>query len=160
MENIEEIYKKYANLIKTYIYSITYDLSLAEDIMQETFVIAINQINNFRGDCEIYVWLYSIAKKVLYKNFKKNKFKNIISINDLEISNDIDIEFEYINNNTTEKLYNALQNLDDITRKVMLLRLTENFTFKEIGRLMNKSENWARVTFFRGKQKINKEELV
>ncbi len=146
MEDIEEIYKKYANLIKTHIYSITHDLSLAEDIMQETFVIAINQINNFRGDCEIYVWLYSIAKKVLYKNLKKNKFKNTISINDLEISNDIDIEFEYIKNDSTLKLYNAIQDLD--------------FTFREIGILMNKSENWARVTFFRGKQKINKEELV
>ena len=43
MENIEEIYKKYANLIKNYIFCITHDLMLAEEIMQETFVVAITR---------------------------------------------------------------------------------------------------------------------
>ena len=66
MENMEEIYKKYANLIKNYIFLITGSLELSEEIMQETFVIAIDQLNKFRGDCEISVWLRSISKKVLY----------------------------------------------------------------------------------------------
>lgn len=64
MESMDEIYKKYANLIKNYIFSITGNKDLSEEIMQETFVVAINQINNFRGDCEISVWLCSIAKKM------------------------------------------------------------------------------------------------
>ena len=50
MENIEELYKKYAKLIKNYIFLITKDLDLSEEIMQETFVVAIKQINSFRGD--------------------------------------------------------------------------------------------------------------
>ena len=72
MDNMENIYNKYANSIKHYIFCITKDIGLAEDIMQETFVVAINQINKFRGDCEISVWLFSIAKKILYKKTKKN----------------------------------------------------------------------------------------
>lgn len=47
MENVEEIYKKYANLIKNYIFLITRNVDLAEEIMQETFVAAINQIHKF-----------------------------------------------------------------------------------------------------------------
>ena len=47
MENIEEIYKQYANLIKKYIFFITKNEDLSEEIMQETFVVAIKQINNF-----------------------------------------------------------------------------------------------------------------
>lgn len=43
MESIEEIYKKYANLIKNYIFCITHDITLAEEIMQETFVVAITR---------------------------------------------------------------------------------------------------------------------
>jgi DNA-directed RNA polymerase specialized sigma24 family protein len=43
MESIEEIYKKYANLIKNYIFCITRDTMLAEEIMQETFVVAITR---------------------------------------------------------------------------------------------------------------------
>lgn len=43
MENIEEIYEKYAKLIKNYIFSITQDINLSEEIMQETFVVAIKR---------------------------------------------------------------------------------------------------------------------
>ena len=71
MESVEEIYNKYANAVKKYIFCITKDINLAEDIMQETFIVAINQINKFRGDCEISVWLFSIAKKILYQKTKK-----------------------------------------------------------------------------------------
>lgn len=160
MENINEIYKKYANLIKNYIFSITKNKDLSEEIMQETFVVAINQINNFRGDCEISVWLCSIAKKILYKETKKNNSKNMIHIDELELADNINIEDEYIKNNNKLKLYQALQNLDVNTREVMYLRLTGDLTFKEIGKILNKTENWARVTFFRGKQKLNKEDIV
>jgi len=58
------------------------------------------------------------------------------------------------------KLYKALQNLDANTREVMYLRLTGDLTFKEIGKVLGKTENWARVTFFRGKQKLNREDIL
>ncbi len=160
MENIEEIYKKYANLIKNYIYTITSNKELAEEIMQETFIIAINQINKFRGECDISVWLCSIAKKILYKRTKKNSQYKIVSIEDIEMADEKKIEEEYIKNDSKLKLYNALQNLDTTTREVMYLRLTGDLTFKEIGKILNKSENWARVTFFRAKQKLNKEDII
>lgn len=160
MENIEEIYKKYANLIKQYIFLITGSVELSEEIMQETFVIAIDQINKFRGDCEISVWLRSIAKKVLYKKTKKNISMQSISIDKLDIVDSKNIEEEYISNNSKLKLYEFLQKLDANTREVMYLRLTGELTFKEIGKILHRNENWARVTFFRGRQKLNKEELL
>lgn len=160
MENVEEIYKKYANLIKNYIFLITRNVDLAEEVMQETFVVAINQIHKFRGDCEISVWLCSIAKKVLYKKTKKDFLHDAISIDDLELVDKKMTDDEYINSETKLKLYQALQKLDANTREVMYLRLTGDLTFKEIGEILNKSENWARVTFFRGKQKLNKEDFI
>lgn len=160
MENIEEIYKKYANLIKNYIFLITGSLELSEEIMQETFVIAIDQLNKFRGDCEISVWLRSIAKKVLYKKTKKNISMQTIPIDNIDIVDSRDVEEEYIANNGKLKLYESLQKLDVDTREVMYLRLTGDLTFKEIGNLLHRNENWARVTFFRGRQKLSKEELL
>ncbi len=160
MENIEEIYKKYANLIKNYIYTITSNKELAEEIMQETFIVAINQINKFRGECDISVWLCSIAKKILYKKTKKNNQYKTISIEDVEIADEKKIEEEYIKSNSKLKLYAALQNLDSTTREVIYLRLTGDLSFKEIGKILNKTENWARVTFFRAKQKLNKEDII
>lgn len=160
MESIEEIYIKYANLIKNYIYTITNNTELSEEIMQETFIAAINQINKFRGECDISVWLCSIAKKVLYKRTKKDNLYKSISIEDIEIVEKKQTEEEYIAKDNKLKLYNALQKLDATAREVMYLRLTGELSFKEIGKILNKSENWARVTFFRAKQKLNKEDVI
>ena len=158
MENMEKIYNKYANAIKKYIFCITKDMTLAEDIMQETFIVAINQIDKFRGDCEISVWLRSIAKKILYKETKKNKFENTVSIDEIEISDNKKIDENYIRKENKVTIYKTLQKLDINTREVMYLRITGELSFKEIGQILNKSENWARVTFFRGKQKLDKED--
>lgn len=159
MENIEEIYKKYANLIKNYIFLITRDKDLSEEIMQETFASVINQVDKFRGDCEISVWLCSIAKKILYKKTRKNKSINMVSIDELEIADKKVLEDDYISNDNKIKLYEALQKLDADTREVMYLRLTGELKFNEIGKILHKSENWARVTFFRGKQKLREGKL-
>lgn len=160
MENMEEIYNKYANAIKKYIFCITKDMTLAEDIMQETFIVAINQINKFRGDCEISVWLFSIAKKILYKKTKKSNMINMISIDETELADNKILEEEYIRKDNKLKLFEALQKLDSNTREVIYLRLTGDLTFKEIGKILNKTENWAKVTFFRGKQKLRKEGVI
>lgn len=160
MESMDKIYKEYANLIKNYIFSITKDLNLAEDIMQETFLVAINQINKFRGDCEISTWLCSIAKKILYKKTKRNNLNSTIPINELNLVDSKVLEEEYLINDSKLKLFESLQKLDSNTREVMYLRLTGDLTFKEIGTILHKSENWARITFFRGKQKLRKEDII
>lgn len=160
MDNIEGIYIKYARLIKNYIFFMTNDVELSEEVMQETFVVAIDQINKFRGDSEIYTWLCSIAKKILYKKLKKDNSNNIVSIDELKLANNTNVEDDYISNDNKLRLYENLQCLDAITREVIYLRLTGDLTFKDIGRILHKSENWARVTFFRGKkQLISKEKL-
>ena len=158
MENIDDVYKKYANVIKNYIFSITENESLSEEIMQETFIVAINQINNFRGECEISVWLRSIAKKILYKETKKNNSKIMVPIDELEIKDKKNMEEEFIENSNKIRIYKALQKLDENTREVIYLRITGDLSFKEIGQILNKSENWARVTFFRGKKKLDMED--
>ena len=160
MDNMENIYNKYANSIKHYIFCITKDIGLAEDIMQETFVVAINQINKFRGDCEISVWLFSIAKKILYKKTKKNSIYNMVPIDEFELADNISIEEDCINKDNKLKLFEALQKLDPNTREVMYLRLTGDLTFKEIGKILNRTASWTKVTFFRGKQKLIKEGIL
>ena len=160
MEDIEDIYKKYANLIKNYIFNITGDINLAEEVMQETFMIAITQISKFKGNCEISTWLCSIAKKVLYKKTKKDNLRKSIPIEELTLEDSQQVEENYIKNESKFKLYVALQKLDTNTREVMYLRLMGDLSFKEIGKILNKSENWARTTFFRGKQKIKKEDIL
>ena len=104
------------------------------------------------------MWLRSIAKKILYKETKKNKFENTVSIDEIEISDNKKIDENYIRKENKVTIYKTLQKLDINTREVMYLRITGELSFKEIGQILNKSENWARVTFFRVKQKLDKED--
>lgn len=54
------------------------------------------------------------------------------------------------------ELFQKVHILDEISKEVVLLRITGAFSFKEIAELFGKNENWARVTFYRAKQKIVK----
>lgn len=53
-------------------------------------------------------------------------------------------------------LYRAMQRLDGDTREVIHLRLAGDFSFREIGDILEKSEVWARVRFYRGKEELAK----
>ena len=63
-------------------------------------------------------------------------------------------EEQIISNDEKISLYMKMQKLDEITREVIYLRITGELSFKEIGIILNKTENWARVTFYRGKNKL------
>lgn len=78
------------------------------------------------------------CKKILYKNIKKNKLRNTINIDELELAENKSIEEDYIKKDNKIKLYEALQKLDTNTREVIYLRLTGDLTFKEIGKILRK----------------------
>ena len=156
MQDIEEVYKEYSNTVYKYLFCLTGKEEIAEDLTQETFAIAIKQINKFRGDCKISVWLCQIAKHLWYKELKKHKKNKNISINDLneeirtfETTEDIICERE-----EKLKLFKDMQKLDEQSREVIYLRMVGNLNFIEIGEILGKTPNWARVTFYRAKQKI------
>ena len=84
----------------------------------------------------------------------------MVPIDEFELADNISIEEDCINKDNKLKLFEALQKLDPNTREVMYLRLTGDLTFKEIGKILNRTESWAKVTFFRGKQKLIKEGIL
>lgn len=64
------------------------------------------------------------------------------------------IEEEIISKEEKKLLNKKIQKLDEKTREVVYLRIVGELSFKEIGIIMDKTENWARVTFYRGKNKM------
>lgn len=64
------------------------------------------------------------------------------------------IEEEIISKEEKMLLNKKIQKLDEKTREVVYLRIVGELSFKEIGIIMDKTENWARVTFYRGKNKM------
>ncbi len=155
MQDIEKIYKEYFETVNKYLFCLTHNDDISEELTQETFYKAVKKINTYKGECKMSVWLCQIAKNLWYDQCRKNK--KIINITDIDLFNvesQDNVEEEIVSKDEKLSLYKKMQLLDDKTREVMYLRITGELSFKEIGIIMNKTENWARVTFYRGKSKL------
>lgn len=157
---MEELYEKYSKLIYKYLYSLSKDSFLAEELVQETFFCAIKNSVKCTRDFNVKSWLYKIAKNKWIDYLRKQKlYKN----ESLDAIIDMCITENCIENNLIEKeellsFYKCIHNLDENTREVIYLRIKGELSFKEIATILNKSEQWTRVTFYRGKFKL-KEDL-
>ena len=160
MQDMDTIYKKYGEIVYKYVFCLTGNEDTTEEIVQETFLVAVKDINKFRGECKISTWLCQISKYIWYKKLKKEKIKKEIPLDILKntLSIEESIEENFWNKEKKIELFKKLQNFDEDTKNVMYLRIFGNFEYNEIAEIMNKTSNWTRVVFFRGKQKL-KEEL-
>jgi RNA polymerase sigma-70 factor (ECF subfamily) len=150
---IEKIYKAYFNDVYLFILKLSRSEHIAEEITSETFFKAINSIDNFKGTCEIRVWLCQIAKNCYYTYLRKNK--NIDGeFNIEENSGAIDIEQSILNTETSMNIHKALHNLKEPYKEVFTLRIFGELSFKQIANLFDKTENWACVTYHRARNKI------
>ncbi len=160
MQDMDTLYKKYGEIVYKYVFCLTGNEDITEEIVQETFLVAVKDINKFRGECKISTWLCQISKYIWYKKIKKEKVKKEIPLDILQNTLCIEetIEENLWNKEKKIQLFKKLRNFDEDTKNVMYLRIFGNFEYNEIAEIMNKTSNWARVVFFRGKQKL-KEEL-
>ena len=157
MYDIQKIYEEYSKTVYNFLLCITNNVELSEDLTQETFFCAIKSIDKFQGNCKLSVWLCQIAKFLWYKHLKKEKTK--LPIENFESVSDItsDLETCIVDKILKEKLYEQIDSLNITTKKVILFRICGDLSFKEIGLLMGKSEAWARITFYRGKEKLKED---
>ena len=159
MQDITEIYNKYGKMLYKYIFCLTGNKDISEEIVQETFLVAVKDINKFKGNCKISTWLCQISKYIWYKKLKKENLKKEIPLDIVENSlfADESIEEMICAKENKMQFFKKLQTLDEDTKNVMYLRILGNFEYSEIAEIMNKTSNWARVVFFRGKQKLKEE---
>jgi RNA polymerase sigma-70 factor (ECF subfamily) len=157
--NIEELYRTYFDIVYRYIRSISQDGSLAEEVTQETFFKALEKIGQFRGDCDVRVWLCQIAKNTLYDHLKKQK-KQLLGDEKLEKTESAGgelLEEKLAQRSQAMEIHKVLHRLSEPYKEVFSLRTFGELTFREIGMLFGKSENWARVTYYRARVKIREE---
>lgn len=154
MQDIEQIYKQYSEIVNKYLFCLTHNNDISEELTQETFYRAVKKIKTYKRECKMSVWLCQIAKNLWYDQCRKKKKMNIENIDLLEIEANKTIEEQMILQEEKMYVYQQMQKLDAKTREVMYLRITGELSFKEIGVIMNQTENWARVTFYRGKNKL------
>lgn len=159
-KEIEEYYNKYGQKIYAYLLSICREPDTAQDLTQETFCQAIKSLDRFKGDCSVCTWLCRIAKFLWLKEIRRRKYHpsshKEADLNELDISV---IPPDDLIESSDTKMYviRQIHELPEREKEIILLKATGALTFEEIGQLFGKSASWARVTYYRAKQKLRKE---
>ena len=166
MDSMEDIYRDHAKAVYGFLLTRVRDSDTAEELTQETLYRAVKQIKTFKGDSSVSTWLCGIARNVWLEYVKGQKKRQ--DMDSLAGITDGDGRFgakgscgsaeeAHMAEWENMQILKALHRLKEPVRETLYLRLIGNLTFKQIGEIMGRSENWARVTFYRGKEIIMKE---
>lgn len=155
---MDEIYRRHAKAVYAFLLAKTADSMLAEELTQETFYQAVKSIGSFKGESSMSTWLIGIANNVLRGYFRKQKkqAEEELPKTELAARGGTATEDIVLRSMDTISLMQAMHRLPEPYREVLHLRLTADLSFKEIGQIMERTENWARVTYYRGKEKLLK----
>ena len=152
----EKIYNTYFNDVFRYIRKLSNNEHIAEEITADTFFKAMHSIDSFRGDCDIRVWLCQIAKNSYLTYLKKSG--KVDNIDDIELLNIADpsetVEEKLVKSEEAMQIQKILHDIPEPYKEVFMWRVFAELSFKQIGQIFNKSENWACVTYHRACNKI------
>jgi RNA polymerase sigma-70 factor (ECF subfamily) len=153
----EQIYITYFRDVYLYIRRLSNSEHIAEEITSETFFKAMKSIDSFRGDCDIRVWLCQIAKNCYYSYIKKADRTECID--NVEIAEQgASFEEQLFRHDTAMQIQKILHDVPEPYKEVFMWRVYAELSFKQIGQIFGKSENWACVAYHRARNKI-KEKL-
>lgn len=152
-KEFDEIYRLYADDIYRFLLKLTQNEAISQDILQETLLKAIISADKFKENCSIKTWLCTIAKNEYYNYLKRSDNKNLALDEDLQ-SHENTLDNYFSDRMQALELHSVLHNLEEPYKEIFTLRVFAELKFYEIGKIFGKSENWARVTFFRAKEKI------
>jgi RNA polymerase sigma-70 factor (ECF subfamily) len=145
----EALYRTFSPMVFTLARRMLASHSLAEDVLQDTFVAVILNISKFRGDVELGAWIKRIAV-----NRCLSHLRSAWSLRRL-LQDDIDLGV-YERNRAEDQLAleRALDTLPGVTRAVVWLHDVEGYTHKEIGALMGRSTSFSKSQLARAHERL------
>lgn len=154
MTDLDEAYREYAHIVYGYLRSLCRDDDLAEELTQETFYQAVRSSPRFDGSCRVSTWLCQIAKHLWYRELERRRRRGTLPLEEEQLPPTVSTEEDVLRREDALRLYRRSHALTEPAREVFLLRAAGELSFREIGEIFGRSENWARVTFYRAKQKV------
>ncbi len=150
----DRIYEAYFKDVYLYILRLSGSEPIAEEITSETFFKAMASIGSFRGECEIRVWLCQIAKNCYFSYLKKQR--NLVDLDDAEVQNLADpnglVEEQVARQEEIRQIRRAMHTLAEPYKEVFMWRVFAELSFKQIGEIFHKTDNWACVTYHRARK--------
>ncbi len=148
---LEELYRTYFSDVYRYIRRLSGSEQLAEEITSDTFFKALRSVREFRGECDLRVWLCQIAKNCYYSYLKKNRRY----AGDAALANMPDTDptagEQLERQDDLRCIQKALHTLPEQYKEVFMWRVYAELSFAQIGQLFGKTDNWACVTYHRAK---------
>jgi len=151
------LYDAYAGKIYSFIYFKTQHRETAEDLTSKTFLKALDNLDSFdAGKGSFSTWLYSIARNNVI-DFYRTK-KNESDINDIwDLSSTDDIERDVEARQKLDKIEKYLKKLKSEHREMIILRVWNELSYKEISGITGKSEASCKMMFSRSIKELKKE---
>ena len=155
MRGFEELYHTQGKPVYRFLLSLTGDPHQAEELLQETFYQAFLHIDRFEGRSSLYTWLCCIGKNAWLKECRRRSRYADTPYEDLRLTDPTPPPEEDLSRREqAQRLRRAVLALEDPHREVFILHAYGGLKLREIAALHQKSESWARVTFYRAKQKL------
>lgn len=151
-----EIYDLYIDKIYNFIYLKTYDREIAEDLTSDVFFKWFEKISQYKQKqwAQFSSWLYRIAyNKVV--DFYKYKKEDISLDNVLELGEDNNFSNEIYNKDKVKEVYDFINTLKQEHKEIIIMRLWDNLSYKEIAEITWKSTDNCKKIFSRNLKIIN-----
>jgi len=149
--DFDETYQNYFHNVFLFVCSLTSDRNLAEEVTQETFLKAMQNIEKYDGRKDILAWLFTIARNTYISHCRRHKHLAQQPISDRCEDTMLD---ELIDQERTDRIFSVLHTMREPYKEVFTLRVLGELSFQRIGCIFGKSDAWARVTYYRAKSMI------
>lgn len=155
LNNFTELYKCFVREVYRYVYVFVKDRHKAEDIVSQTFLIALEKLKEFEWKgISIKYWLLRIARNLAYRELKIDPTTTLDDEEDAKDIYEEPIEEKVVSEEIQRILKELVFQLDEITREVMILRIWEDMKFKEIAEVTEMKESAVKMRFLRGIEKL------
>jgi RNA polymerase sigma-70 factor (ECF subfamily) len=127
-----------------------------DDLLQNIFIKIWNSLSSFRGDSQIYTWLYRIATNETLNYLRKIRRENLISfemVGDI-LANRVD-EDPYFNGDALQReLHKAIQRLPEKQRLVFNMRYFDELKYEDIAEITGTSVGALKASYHHAYNKI------
>lgn len=156
MESFEALFRRYFERVYRFALSLTRDANEAEDLTQQTFFKALRKIDTFEGRSDPATWLCSIAKNEFFSGRKRAREMSFSPDAQVFDGEGEQVEQTLEHRENVMRIHRALHELIEPYREVFMLRVFGELKYAQIAALFNRTESWARVTYYRAKCELER----
>lgn len=157
-KGLAEIIRSYNDGLTLYLNSFVNDLSLADELSEDTFVKIGLRKPRFSGNSSFKTWLYAIGRNVAIDHVRKSSKHTAVPMDDCaEQAEEESIERKYLKEEQKIVLHKAMNRLKPEYRQVLWLTYFEELSAKETAAIMKKSVHSVENLVSRARQSLKSE---